>query len=336
MIFDFLFKKEYISCERLEYGINIYHQGLAHCDMNAHLKYPMQPVSVLKNGKYNFNDFFKKKKEVRKMHRNGKINYRCEGCYNLEKKIWDTRVKITHIDISSNMKCNSDCIYCFSHTNKKYFNQVKDIPVYEIIHKMVNKKIIDKNCEIQIGGGEPVILEEFEQIMFLLLDNNFDNINIYSSGIKYSYAIEKALKKDACKIYISPDSGESELYKRIKNTDKFNEVWNNIKRYCEAQNRNKEAVWIKYIIIPDINDDISNINKFLQKVIESEGHAIAIDIEREWYKRNKNNKNKIEEYIHLIKYTEKFCKANNIKYIHFPTALHITKDFKTLYDDINF
>ena len=62
------------------------------------------------------------------------------------------------------------------------------------IKDMIEKKILSKNSTITFGGGEPTILQEFEELVYLLLDYDVYNIRIHSDGIKYSPAIEKVLK----------------------------------------------------------------------------------------------------------------------------------------------
>ena len=330
MIFNFFKKKECISCYRLEYGLNIYHMGLSFCDMDAHLTSPLLPLSKLRNGRYDFDDFFKKREKLRKLHRKGIINDRCIGCYNLEKKEWNSEQKIKHIDISANLRCNSDCIYCFSHKKKILYNKIPDLPVLDLLKNALKKNMIDSNCEIQIGGGEPVIHKEFEQIMQLILDNGFKNINIYSSGIQYSPSIERALRMDACNIYVSLDAGNRELYKKIKNKDEFDNVIHNLKKYCNAQNINKKAVCIKYIIIPEVNDKKENLISFFDIINEIGVKSISIDIEKYWYQKNKDKKEALIPYIELMKYTQKYTQDNNIKLIWFPTAMLISKDYSEM------
>ena len=110
--------------------------------------------------------------------------------------------------------------------------------------------------EVHWGGGEPTLLKEFPQIMDLFLDKLEPMLRIYSSGIKYSSHIEKAIKLGCCTLIISLDSGNPDLYKKIKNVDEFNTVVNNIAIYCKAQDElpERKYVILKYILIPGVND----------------------------------------------------------------------------------
>ena len=53
---------------------------------------------------------------------------------------------------------------------------------------MIDNKILSKNATITFGGGEPTILQEFEELVYLLLDYDVYNIRIHSDGIIYHTA----------------------------------------------------------------------------------------------------------------------------------------------------
>lgn len=338
-MFEFLkIKKEYVSCQWLEYGMHFTVLGIHFCDKYAHLASSPFPISpLIKNRTYNFSDFFKRKQNARKLARKGIIQPTCKGCYLLKKAKWMNEDKIKCIAISTNTSCNSNCIYCYTHINKRFYNNLSEIPVYEFLQKSIKTKKIEQNCEIQIGGGEPVLNSEFEKIMNLFIENSFDNIRIYSSGIQYSEAIQRSLENDLLKeLVISIDSGNSDLYKRIKNNDNFFEVIKNVKRYCESQNRNKKQVRLKYVIIPYVNDNLDAINDFFEVVTETNIQFVLIDVEMNWFKENNEDENKIKGIFKLVKYMEKMCKNLNIEYGHFPSICYAIEKFHDMYDKTEF
>lgn len=340
-MFNWLFKKnqnkEYVSCKWLEYGIHFTASGLHTCDKYAHPESSMTSLSPLgKNNNYNFSDFFKKKKKLRRDAKKGKIQSTCQGCYMLENTIWEDAEKIKCMAISTNTSCNSNCIYCYTHRNKKFYNSQPDISIYDFIEKSIKNKKIESDCEIQIGGGEPLLKPEFEKIIKIFLDNSFNNIRIYSSGILYSLGIQKCLEKDYIKeLVISVDSGTQELYKSIKNVDEFESVWKNIKSYCDSQGENKEQVRAKYIIIPKLNENIAAIDAFFDKVLESGVKFVLIDVEMFWYKTHHNNKKKIQELFNIVKYMEAKCIENNIKFGHFSSVCYAIDKYRKMYEETN-
>ncbi|MBR6163469.1 radical SAM protein [bacterium] len=323
--------KEYLSCSWLEYGIYFSFNGLYHCCMFSHSHENDFPVSLPNaNLTYNFKDFFNKKQLIRKQQRRGIINNRCLGCFSLEKKFWIPDNKIRKIAIGTNTACNSCCIYCTTPEKRKMLNKRPDIPIFEFFKKAINKDMITPECEIEFGGGEPTLMREFEDIMNYLLDKNFKNIKIHSSGIKYSSAIERALKSDCCELVISPDSGNRELYKKIKLTDKFDEVWGNIEKYNNAQNQIKTQVQVKYIIIPKINDSEENIEEFFNQIIKYNVKLIRLDIETNWFIEHNNPKD-ISQILNTVKFFINKARSLNIKYCNNATLDAIKNQYRDLY-----
>ena len=333
-MFDFFFdKKEYVSCEWLEYGINFAPKGLYHCPSFTHSYHNDEPVTPIKEDyTYDYDTFLAEKKKIRKNQRKNIIDIRCKGCLHLRKDVWSKKNKITKIAICQNTKCNSDCIYCFTHNEKTFYNQRPDTPVFEFIKKNIDKGIIGKDCAIEFGGGEPVISEEFDDILNYLLDNSFSIIKIHSSGIKYSKAIERALSLDVCNLIISPDAGERELFKKIKNVDSFDACWENISKYALAQNKNKEALKVKIVMVPTINDTLEDVKKFIDKTKDSNVNYMQIDIESEWYKKNNENIEEIKRLFSIIKSAEKYAKSLNIICAHSFTVCTAVFKYQELYD----
>jgi len=330
----FLKDKEYKSCEWIEYGIHFSPLGLDYCCMynpNSNIEEPVVPI---RNWKFNQNEFFKKKKKAIQNHQKGIIERKCIGCYNLKQRIWTKEKKIMFLVLNLNYKCNSDCVYCFTHKFKRIFNLLRDIPVYDILVKLIKKNKIAKNCEIHLGGGEPVLSIEFEKIVNLFLDNEFNNLKIYTSGIQYSQAIERVLKNDAGIVFISIDSANQELYKRIKGVDKFNQVIENSEQYIKMQGLNKNALALKYIIIPQLNDNIDDIKQYLDLVLNLNCKTIITDIERNWYDENFQNKELLKKQLFFIKYIEVFSIKNNINFIHFPASVYAINNDKEYYNSI--
>ncbi len=335
-MFDFLKKpKEYISCEWLEYGMHFSPLGIEYCCMYVPKDSDYIPVTKLKKWKYDLKDFLKKRKNNLKLHKKGIINSKCVGCYNLRKQIWISSDKIKHLVVNLNYKCNADCIYCFTHRNKRLFNRLRNIPILNILEKLVKTKKINNETEIHIGGGEPLLHDEFDGIMNLFLNNGCSKIKIYSSGVEYSESIEKALKQDSCEVIISPDCADKELYKKIKNIDKYDELWANIKKYCEMQNYNKQAVCLKYIIIPNVNDTKEELDKFFDKIITVSAKTFIIDIERDWYKKEGKDSNKLVNILKLMKYSEYRAKELGLKHIYYPASVYAIESNSELYENID-
>ena len=90
------------------------------------------------------------------------------------------------------------------------------------------------------------------------------------------------------------------MYKKIKQVDAFNTVTKNLIRYAKAQ-RGFYNVVSKYIIIPETNDTIEEINNWLNFNKENNIEYIVIDIENSWLTKYREDKPD-ERIIELLKY----------------------------------
>lgn len=278
---------EYVSCNWLEHGINFDSDFIKICCMCFHEGQGPLPVMKYNGGIFDYDKFFKQKEKIRKLNKKGIIHNNCKGCINLTKGKWDNDNYISYINIDNQTACNSNCTYCYTSSHKEFYNSKKAYEIMPVIEELINKKLLKPGGEVMFGGGEPTINEEFEKLVNLFLDKGFNYIKVHSSGIKYSEAIERCLKEDKGDIIISPDSGTKELYKIIKQVDCFDEVWANLKKYSDAQSQNKNQVKTKYVIVPGINDKTNDIDDFFSKVVESSINSVRIDIELDWYNKNR-------------------------------------------------
>ncbi len=279
---------KYLSCRYIEHGVDFEHRRLETCCFTCHTggghitlnpDYKGEPVD--------WNTIFEKKREYRKNHREGNLSKQCVGCVFLEEKEWDEEDYINFLQFNHWTLCNSKCIYCYAVQNRDFFSKLVPYNVVPVIKEMVEKKILRPGGEVSFGGGEPTIYEDFEELIDILIDNNFYNMRIHSSGIKFSPAIERAIKAGVLNVVISVDSGSSDVYKKIKQVDCYNKVIENIKKYAAANTDNHGLVTSKYIIIPNVNDNVNEIEKWIQQTIKAGARWLALDIEDVWYKMNR-------------------------------------------------
>ena len=159
---------------------------------------------------------------------------------------------------------------------------------------MIDKGVLSKKATITFGGGEPTILHEFEELVYLLLDYDVYNIRIHSDGIKYSPAIEKGLKLGKITLITSVDSSSKKVYEEVKQVSCYDNVWKNLAKYAKAKNG---LIRTKYVLIPGVNDSLSEVKNWLQKTYDAGIRHSAFDIEDNWFKARRFN---IPQYIYVI------------------------------------
>ncbi len=259
--------------------------------------------------KIDWEKFFRIKQEYREIQKRGETVEGCRGCVFLEEKEWLQEDYIDCIIFDHFTKCNCCCTYCYTEEDKKRYNTLKTYNIYPILKDMFDKKIIRKGGAIGFGGGEPTILPEFDKILGLLIKNGFTDMRVPSSGIKYSRMIEKGISTGQVSVVVSIDSSSRETYKKIKQIDKFNTVCSNLKRYAKSQKSGYNVI-SKYIIIPGVNDNKEEIDKWLKFNKENRIEIIVIDIENSWLRLYR--KDKPDDWvIGLIKYVIEQSKILN-------------------------
>ncbi len=79
-------------------------------------------------------------------------------------------------------------------------------------------------------------------------------------------------------IIVSLDCGSRKAYKTIKRVDAFDNVINSLTKYA-ATEKSRDAIRLKYIIIPTVNDNITEFKKFLKIAKKLGVKNLIIDID---------------------------------------------------------
>ena len=250
---------EYKCCNHILGSIDLSFSGFKYC--NEVWEGP-EYISYKEENAFDKNE--KRRIEIINNMKSGVIPERCKLCPLLEQKDWkEFDGKIHKITIFNWKHCNAACFYCSVHS--EFFDGVKKSDDYDalpIIQKLIEEERITEDTFVAFMGGEPTMLEEFPQIMKLLLDKKC-RIEVLSNGIKYEPIIGEMLKAEKNNtICISVDCGSKEAYKKIKRVDKFEEVSQTIKRYIDDAGLNSSRIKVKYIIFPNVNDNKQEIDLF--------------------------------------------------------------------------
>ena len=233
-----------------------------------------------------------------KQFQDGEIPFCYPRCTTYEPKKDDkTSFQLKNIIISNYTKCSCNCIYCEQaaygrdKNYKKWLNTRTCYDIKPILIYLRENNYIEENCRFIICGGECSEYPKGEVDWLIYFANQCKgNLLILSSGIKYSTAIEQALINGNTILKISTDSGTQKTYEKIKRVKAFDNVWENIKKYSQNISfDNGSRIELKYIIIPNINDNVEEIIAFLDMAKNCNVKHIVVDVEHEWIKLNKNN-----------------------------------------------
>lgn len=254
--------------------------------------------------------FFSIKNEYREKLKNGECPKECIKCTSFEEKEWSDENYIDYILFTPWVDCNSNCIYCNAMPEKQIImDNTKKYDVVKLIKDMIDKNILIKKSILDFAGGEPTMYEDFEELLNLLIDNEYKVMVVHTNAIIYNKAIENGIRKDVVNVIVSVDAGTEEMHSKIKGVDSYDTVWGNLKKYTQAQAPSANNVKTKYIVVPGINDKKEEIDIWLKKSHELGIKSVILNLDFRWLL--KNIQSIPNELYELIGYTrDKAAKLN--------------------------
>lgn len=273
----------------------------------------------------NINKMIKKRNSLIKMLDRGTIPPECQGCFDLKEQENPKPILISQLQKPKKAKmiivkhfkqCDCSCTYCCEEylSKRKIVLKPKKSDYYDLlplIEKLYEKDMIDKKeLDVHFQGGNVSVLEEFDALVDIFLNNGVKRVEIATNGIKYLPAIEKIANKTFLDVNISIDSGTRETYKKIKTVDKFDDLVENLKQYVKLP----ILLRLKYILVRGINDNKEELSKYidLMKEIGITHSELMIDqCDSEFLN---NGEFKIPGYYYeLFDFYINECKKNNIE-----------------------
>lgn len=327
LLFQIQGRKKFLSCPWLEHGIIFDHAGIIRvCCEQSHEGKGRYILDSEFNGLWlDIDKINNKKKKQKNLVRQGIVPEACKGCFFLKEDYWDDKNYFSNVLLTHWSKCNAECIYCPAIRDNNLSDD-KHYNIIPILQQLFDKKLITEKTHFSIAGGEATIYPEFDKLLYFLVDSGITNININSSGIRYSASIADVISKNLAEIVISIDCSSPVIYQKIKGVDRFNTVVNNIKRYLEAEQINEKRVIVKFIMLKGINDSIKDVLDWFLLCKNLGIKKIALDIDIAWYNEIGNN---IPEYItEIIKFAKYITKLNNVDLDLYDRAYMIYKSAK--------
>ncbi len=158
--------------------------------------------------------------------------------------------------------CNLRCIFCH---NPEMWNMQKDnCSIQEIVNKVLRyKTYFGKNGGVTFSGGEPLLQPDFIIEVCKLLKKENISVAIDTAGIGTIKDEEVLDYVDYVLLDIKHVNRKGYLQVTRKDYfDKFN-------NFIELLNRKNKKVWIRQVIIPNINDNkeyLHELKEYLKKI----------------------------------------------------------------------
>lgn len=254
------------SCEDLQGSIYFAPNVLRNCCqrffVNGKQKGDVEIVKVKENKDLDFKKIVNAKKKIIEDLNNNKPNP-CDGCPKIQYKEWSDEIKIKKISLEAHSKCNARCSYC----SEMFYGGLN--PNYSLefmLEDFKKNNFFEKNVAVTWGGGEPVLLKNFDHIFKTFIDSKypkFKDIRVYSNSIIYNKLIHKYLDEKKIILTTSTDAGTQKTFEKVRGVKKgFLKIFENLKKY----NKNKSGnIIIKYILT-DENYQNEEIDEFINLI----------------------------------------------------------------------
>ena len=206
----------------------------------------------------------KKEELIKKINKNEAEE--CKGCPYIERfENKFLKKKIDYISLENFSYCNMRCTYC----SPKYYGGTE--AVYnssQIIEELSKNELIDSNCHVVWGGGEPTLSPRFNFITdTLIADSKVSKLRVLTNSLRYSDKLSEIIKNEKVQIVTSIDSGTQKMFKEIRGKGEIDTVLDNLKKYSDIIN-DKKRIIIKYIFTQS-NFETDELVNFVKKIKNS-------------------------------------------------------------------
>ena len=306
-------KKKFYSCEDLQGSVYLGPNALRHCCqrffVNGKMEGDVEIFKVNKGDDISVKDIIKKKKDIiQKLNKKEKTP--CDGCPKLQYKNWGhlAEIKLNKISVEAHSKCNARCSYC---SEMFYGGLDPNYDIKKTLSKFKEENFLHDNVSIAFGGGEPLLLNNFNEIFSYILNSTsteFNDIRVYSNSIIYNKLIHKALDKKKIILITSTDCGTQKTFEKVRGVKKgFLSIFNNLKKY----NTNKTGrITIKYILTMD-NHSEEELVEFVNLIKKFKLENCNFEISMDYKSENLD----LKKFISIVKFYN-LLKSIGAKYIN--------------------
>jgi hypothetical protein len=181
----------------------------------------------------------------------------CDECPNFKQNFWAKRTKIIEARVASgfnNTICNCNCLYCTLRT--EYIGKKQELDGYDIFRILSEE--FDSIEKVFLSDGEITVMPHRDKL-FQLIKTKKWYVNINTNALVFNQDIADLMKDNLANLVVSLDSGTPNTYHKVKRVNAFTKVVGNIEKYAKTGG----VITLKYIMLPELNDNFEDINGFL-------------------------------------------------------------------------
>lgn len=267
-------KSPFKSCHYAENCVIFYRNRIAHCCIPVDGKFGDTTICPYDGGALPTAEVLKSRERYRTA-----INdlghhpeFHCNGCSCIATGNWDNPYLVNNLHFNHSMVCNLRCNFCVQR-GTPIREQMPGYPLLPVVQQIIAEEWMAPDTYIFWAGGEPCLLEDFNECLELMLAQPTRN-EIATNGTIYSPVIHKNLDTHGKLVLkCSVDCGTPETYISLKKRDYFDRVWDNLGKYASSGGE----VSAKYIVSND-NCNKADLDGFVHKCVENGIRYSHIDI----------------------------------------------------------
>ncbi len=150
--------------------------------------------------------------------------------------------------------CPLRCVYC--HNPETWSTEGKEYSVEEVVKKILNcREYITRNGGVTVSGGEPLMQWEFINELFIRMKEEGIHTSLDTSGICDIEGAKQVLEHTDLVICDLKFTSEEEYLKYTKGSLK------KVFEFLDETKKQNVPLWIRHVVVPDINDNIKDIKK---------------------------------------------------------------------------
>ena len=248
------------SCRRLESGLRLGPEAIRACCLGPIVSPPYWTSKKAKVMKITKADIMAKRKELFDKLNDDHSDISCKRCLSVvEKPFKEVRFdRVGHLNLSHFSMCNLRCAYC-SYTIYDDFVP----PQYDALSILqeFDRDDVEWDSYVDLNGGEPTLLKNLDQFIHYFNDRKV-RILLYTNGLRFRQSIYDGIAKGTIAwLIVSLDCGTARTFQKLKKSNKYNKVLENLARYAQAGSVGGGQLAVKYVFC-DMNCGIDDVLGF--------------------------------------------------------------------------
>ncbi len=182
----------------------------------------------------------------------------CGDCCEIKESWYPAEPKLRLINYSEGGGCNYNCMYCTSPARNTPPSNTMAKDFVDTVLACERAGILSDDLHIDFSPGEPT-LHKNKKKYFDFLKGKYDAF-VMTNASYYDEELAECIRGGKCTLCVSVDAGTPETYAKVKGYDFYERVKKNLKLYGDLK---RGIVELKYIFVPDVNDDEDNVRGFV-------------------------------------------------------------------------